>query len=167
MTNQVVLLEVHLPLGRPLHGVFQVFLKQSKPGKVKSLFFSRIQRFVNWKSGWRPKSTWRQSILWVFSGQVHLIMIFYCILFVTGEYVKHLNVTTGLRRTKVWRKVLHILKMPLNQSNIIGLPCKNLNIIIGGFWENIIFAFCNGVIFTRPFIFRRFLADISETVRLR
>ena len=40
MTNhrrQVVLLEVHLPLGRPLHGVFQVSLYQAIKTR-KSLF---------------------------------------------------------------------------------------------------------------------------------
>ena len=44
---------------------------------------------------------------------------------------------------------------------------KFLKILTTGFWDNCIFAFCNGVIFTHPCIFRRFLADISETVRLR
>ena len=67
-------------------------------------------------------------------------MIFYCILFVTGEYVKHLNVTTGLRRTKVWRKVLHILKMPLNQSYIIGLPCKKSKYFNWGILRKIYFC---------------------------
>ena len=41
------------------------------------------------------------------------------------------------------------------------------NLTAGEFWEKIIFVFCNGVIFTQPCIFRRFLADISETVGLR
>ena len=135
-----------------------------------------------------------------------------CTLYNTWHFYKTFTIlfTTGLSRTKVWRKVPHILKMPLNQSNIIGLPCKccyylftyceakwrspaglasgrspaglaskggwlttwtasnkNQNILTRGFWENCISAFCNGVIFTHPCIFRRSLADISETVRLR
>jgi len=69
--------------------------------------------------------------------------------------------------TKIKSLGAYILKMPLNQSNIIGLPCKKSKYFNWGILRKNIFAFCNGVIFTRPCIFRRFLADISETVRLR
>ena len=62
MTNhrrQVVLLEVHLPLGRPLHGVFQVFLYQA------------IKTRISQKPFFQPDTTIRQLKEWV-ATQVNL-----------------------------------------------------------------------------------------------
>ena len=45
-------------------------------------------------------------------------------------------------------------------SLVLWMECGWKN-FTRGFWENSIFAFCNGVIFTHPCIFRRFFWQIS------
>ena len=75
-------------------------------------------------------------------------------------------VTTGLSRTKVYQKVLHILKMPLNYSNIIGLPCK-ISKKLEDFEKIAFLRFAMGLFSPTHAFSGGFLADISETVRLR